>query len=200
MFTRSTSRRRLSTRFLATGPRFARRILPHLMASLLLTTPALAAELPLPPTPPAHKPLRKSVRTPRSFARATPQTATVPYLADGQARLLNAAYWRPEGAWHQAPLGWEQVGLASWYGGPRWQGRRTASGTVFNEHELTAAHATLPLGSQVMVTVPATGRSVVVTITDRPGTRSRIIDLSRAAAAELGILRQGVAKVELSRL
>lgn len=201
MFTRPIPRRRLSARFLATGPRFARRILPHLVASLLLTTPAFAAELPLPPTPPAHKPLRKPARTQRSYSRPVSQTAAVvPYLADGQARLLNAAYWRPEGAWHKAPLGWQQVGLASWYGGPRWQGRRTASGTVFNEHELTAAHATLPLGSQVLVTVPATGRSVVVTITDRPGTRSRIIDLSRAAAAELGIVRQGVAKVELSRL
>lgn len=198
MFTRALPARRLSARILATGPSVARRILPHLMASLLLTTPALAAELPIPPTPPTYKSPRKLARTSRS-PRTTPLNA-VPYLADGQARLMDASYWRPAGAWQKARLGWEQVGLASWYGGPAWHGRRTASGAIFNEHELTAAHATLPLGSQVLVTVPATGRSVVVTITDRPGTRSRIIDLSRAAAAELGILRQGVATVELSRL
>ncbi|MDE2334546.1 MAG: septal ring lytic transglycosylase RlpA family protein [Rhodospirillales bacterium] len=190
------------------------------MASLLLATPALAAQ---PATPAATtKPLRKSARTRRTLlqrplprqhlteaevasARIAPSAfhSTVSaYLADGQARLRDASFWRPAGTWHPARLrlGWEQTGLASWYGGPGWQGRRTAAGTRFNQDELTAAHATLPLGSRVLVTVPETGRSVVVTITDRPGTRSRIIDLSRAAAAKLGILRQGVARVELSRL
>ncbi len=199
---------------------FARRILPHLMASLLLATPALAAQ---PATPAAPtKPLRKSARARRALQQhpllrkhlteaevASASEAPAPlrrtvstYLADGQARLRDASFWRPAGAWHPARLrlGWEQTGLASWYGGPGWQGRRTAAGTRFNQDELTAAHATLPLGSRVLVTVPATGRSVVVTITDRPGTRSRIIDLSRAAAAQLGILLQGVARVELSRL
>lgn len=187
---------------MATRPLFARRILPHLMASFFLAAPALAAQpvaqlapLPLPPKPP-----RKLARVQRSFHRAVPRNDGTPYLADGQARLLNAAYWRPAGAWRPAPLSWEQIGLASWYGGPGWQGHRTAAGTIFNQNALTAAHATLPLGSQVRVTVPSTGRSVVVTITDRPGTTSRIIDLSRAAAAQLGILRAGVARVELSPL
>ena len=187
---------------MATRKLFARRILPHLMASFFLATPALAAQpllqptpLPLPPKPP-----RKPARVQRGFHRAMARKDGTPYLADSQARLLNAAYWRPAGAWHPATLGWEQVGLASWYGGPAWQGRRTAAGTVFNQNALTAAHATLPLGSQVRVTVPSTGRSVVVTITDRPGTTSRIIDLSRAAAAQLGILRAGVARVEISPL
>ena len=174
----------------------ARRILPHLMASVLFATPALAAQPAVQPTAP--KPLRKLAR---ARVHHRPSRATVaPYLADGQARLLHAAFWRPEGAWRPARLGWEQIGLASWYGGPAWQGRRTASGTPFNEHRLTAAHATLPLGSRVLVTDPATGRSVVVTITDRPGTRSRIIDLSRADAAKLGILNAGVARVEISLL
>ena len=63
---------------------------------------------------------------------------------------------------------------------------------------MTAAHATLPLGSQVRVTLANSERSVVVTITDRPGTRTRIIDLSRGAARALGILSQGVAVVTLS--
>ena len=63
---------------------------------------------------------------------------------------------------------------------------------------LTAAHASLPIGSVVRVTVADTGRSVIVTINDRPGTRKRIIDLSRAAAIELGILSRGIAQVTLT--
>lgn len=90
-----------------------------------------------------------------------------------------------------------QFGVASWYGGKRWQGHLTSNGTRYDENKLTAAHATLPLGSQVRVRLVGTDREVVVTITDRPGTRRRIIDLSRAAAAALGILSRGVAEVSL---
>jgi rare lipoprotein A (peptidoglycan hydrolase) len=93
-----------------------------------------------------------------------------------------------------------QVGVASWYGGSRWQGHMTSMGTRYDDAQLTAAHATLPLGSKVLVALPGSGRSVVVTITDRPGTRRRIIDLSRAAAAALGILDRGVATVSLTPL
>lgn len=100
--------------------------------------------------------------------------------------------------WTDASGDWRQDGLASWYGGRRWQGRLTASGVRYDDRKLTAAHASLPLGSRVRVTVADTGRSVVVTINDRPGTRRRIIDLSRAAAAELGIVARGIARVALS--
>ncbi len=93
-----------------------------------------------------------------------------------------------------------QVGLASWYGGRRWQGHLTSSGTRYDENQLTAAHATLPLGSEVRVRLVGSDREVVVTITDRPGTRRRIIDLSRGAAAALGILSQGIAEVSLEPL
>lgn len=99
--------------------------------------------------------------------------------------------------WTDSAGGWRQAGLASWYGGRRWQGRPTASGVRFDERQLTAAHASLPLGSRVRVTVADTGRSVVVTITDRPGTRKRVIDLSRAAAERLGIVQRGLAPVTL---
>lgn len=95
---------------------------------------------------------------------------------------------------------WRQTGVASWYGGARWQGNRTASGARYDQNQLTAAHATLPIGTRVRVTLEGTDRSVVVLINDRPGTRRRIIDLSRSAAAELGILTQGVAVVTLSTL
>jgi rare lipoprotein A (peptidoglycan hydrolase) len=94
----------------------------------------------------------------------------------------------------------QQSGLASWYGGQRWHGKPTSSGATYDQEALTAAHASLPMGTRVRVTMVDTGRDVVVTINDRPGTRRRIIDLSRAAARELGILERGVAMVTLTPL
>jgi rare lipoprotein A (peptidoglycan hydrolase) len=92
---------------------------------------------------------------------------------------------------------WEESGEASWYGG-RHNGRRTSSGTVFNENDLTAAHATLPLGTKVRVTMQETGQSVVVTITDRqPPKYVRVIDLSKGAATRIGLLSRGTAMVTL---
>lgn len=94
----------------------------------------------------------------------------------------------------------DRTELASWYGA-RYQGRLTASGERFDMKRLTAAHRSLPFGSQVLVTCPSTGRSVVVRVNDRgPFRRQRVIDLSRAAARELGILSRGVAPVVLTRL
>lgn len=95
--------------------------------------------------------------------------------------------------------GWREIGRgrASWYGKP-FHGRRTASGEVFNMNDLTAAHRTLPFGTRLRVLNPATGQEVVVRINDRgPFTRGRVIDLSRAAAASLGLIRAGVATVVL---
>ncbi len=87
-----------------------------------------------------------------------------------------------------------RIGLASFYGA-RHQGRITASGRRFDARALTAASHSLPLGTRVRVTALATGRSVVVTITDRMDARRRVLDLSRRAAQDLGILRRGVAMV-----
>jgi len=96
---------------------------------------------------------------------------------------------------------WKQTGVASWYGGTRWHGHLTASGVRYNENALTAAHAWLPIGTRVLVALNnGSGRSVVVTINDRPGTHTRIIDLSREAARQLGIVGRGVAMVTLSPL
>jgi len=88
-------------------------------------------------------------------------------------------------------------GTASYYAG-KFHGRRTASGEAFDNGAMTAAHRTLPFGSLVRVTNPANGRSVVVRINDRgPFTRGRMIDVSRAAAEELGLITRGHATVEL---
>jgi rare lipoprotein A len=92
----------------------------------------------------------------------------------------------------------EQAGVASWYG-PGFHGRKTANGERFDMNALTAAHRTLPLGTQVRVTNTHTGQSVVVRINDRgPYVGRRVIDLSKASAQAIGLL--GVAKVSIVRL
>ncbi len=94
----------------------------------------------------------------------------------------------------------EQEGLASWYGG-KFQGRRTANGEIFDTNEFTAAHKTLPFGTIVKVTSLENGKSTVVRINDRgPFIAGRIIDLSRAAAAAIGLAGQGVTKVRIEVL
>lgn len=91
----------------------------------------------------------------------------------------------------------EQVGDASWYG-PGLHGKETASGETFDQNKLTAASKTLPLGSKAVVTNVATGKSVEVTINDRgPYAKGRKIDLSRAAAQQIGMTKKGVAKVKI---
>ena len=93
-----------------------------------------------------------------------------------------------------------QIGLASWYG-PRFHGRRAASGEIFNQHQLTAAHRRLPFGTQVKVTNLDNGKSVLVRINDRgPYVKGRILDLSRAAAHELEMTEDGTVRVKLEIL
>ena len=93
------------------------------------------------------------------------------------------------------------VGTATWYGA-RAHGNRTASGERFDRNALTAAHRTLPFNSRARVVNLENGREVVVRITDR-GPRAwtgRDIDLSEAAARELGMIRSGVAQVRIEPL
>ena len=93
-----------------------------------------------------------------------------------------------------------EIGKASWYA-DSFQGKRTASGERFDNHDYTAAHRTLPFGTRVRVTNPATGASVVVRINDRgPFTRGRLIDVSRVAAEELGLVQRGHGTVQLEQL
>lgn len=93
-----------------------------------------------------------------------------------------------------------QLGIASWYG-PGFQGRPTANGERYNQNALTAAHRTLPLGSEVQVTNVTNGKSVRVRINDRgPFVRGRVIDLSRGAAGRLGMVRRGTGRVRVQVL
>ncbi len=92
------------------------------------------------------------------------------------------------------------IGGASWYG-PGFNGRRSASGEVFNQNALTAAHRTLPFGTRVRVTNLSNNRQVVVRINDRgPYSGNRVIDLSAGAAAEIGLINAGVGRVQLDVL
>lgn len=89
-------------------------------------------------------------------------------------------------------------GSASYYAN-KFEGRRTASGERFDNDDMTAAHRTLPFGTRLRVTSVATGKSVVVRVNDRgPFHGGRMIDVSRAAAAELGLVARGHGTVEIA--
>lgn len=93
--------------------------------------------------------------------------------------------------------GYVERGQASWYGS-KFQGRRTSSGEIYDMHQMTAAHKTLPLPSYVQVTNLVNGRTAVVRVNDRgPFHGGRIIDLSYAAAKKLGVVAAGTARVEV---
>jgi rare lipoprotein A len=100
------------------------------------------------------------------------------------------------------PSAREQQGWASWYG-PGFAGRPTASGERFAPQALTAAHRSLPLGTRARVTNLETGQQVEVTINDRgpfADPERRVIDLSRAAATQIGMVRRGVGPVRVTVL
>ncbi len=93
-----------------------------------------------------------------------------------------------------------EYGMASYYG-KDFHGRKTASGETFNMYDMTAAHKKLPFGTKVRVTNLKNGQSVVVRINDRgPFVHGRIIDLSYAAAKEIGLVEMGVTKVRVEVL
>ena len=101
------------------------------------------------------------------------------------------------GSRYKGDVGYTEKGVASWYG-PGFHGRRTANGEVYDMDELTAAHKSLPFDSIVEVRNRDNGKRVRVRINDRgPFVGGRIIDLSRRAAKEIGMLGPGTAKVEI---
>ena len=110
--------------------------------------------------------------------------------------LLSACSWVPTGA-SQLDVGIEERGVASWYG-ESFHGRQAANGELFDMEALTAAHRTLPLGSVVRVVNLANGKHLHVRITDRgPYVNNRILDLSRGAAARLGMMEGGLSVVRV---
>jgi len=157
----------------------------------------------------ATEPVRVSAASavPSGVVPSDPSTVTPPVLPDEPAPSpVRTVPAQLQGAWQSVArevadvptqLSMVEQGTASflWNG---LQGRRTASGERYNMNELTAAHKTLPFGTQVIVRSLETGREVVVRITDRgPFLKDRIIDLSRAAARALGIQSSGIAEVQV---
>lgn len=107
------------------------------------------------------------------------------------------------GRWYHptvVSVGSEYDGIASWYG-PNFHGKKTSNGETYNMHEKTAAHKTFPMNTIVKVTSKDTGKSTVVRVNDRgPFVGNRIIDLSKAAASEIGMIGTGTAPVNLEVL
>lgn len=94
----------------------------------------------------------------------------------------------------------DQQGVASWYG-PGFHGRKTANGERYNQYELTAAHPKYAFNTQLCVRNTVNGKTVVVRVNDRgPFVGKRVIDLSKAAAEEIGMLERGVKRVEIYKL
>lgn len=161
----------------------------------LLAWLAACSTAPPSPEPPAtgpaaSRPPVKSTTKPAARSAASTGAADMPE-ADSPGDFPRPALLAGE------PAREFQRGGASWYG-PGFHGRRTASGEKFDQHAMTAAHRTLPFGTMVRVHSLVNGRDVDVRITDRgPFSRNRVIDVSRAAAEELGMLGLGFKEVVL---
>jgi rare lipoprotein A len=120
-----------------------------------------------------------------------PATAVGAYKV-GKPYKINGRWYYPK-----VDPSYDRVGTASWYGAD-FHGLKTANGEVFDMNRISAAHPTLPLPSMVRVTNLENGRSIVLRVNDRgPFAGDRLIDLSRAAARELGYERNGLAKVRV---
>jgi rare lipoprotein A len=163
------------------SPRFG--LAPVLALATVLAAPAAALALGAFATPAFAEAPAALVATPVAVAA----TVTPGALTETITAVQPESVYQKIGA-----------GMASYYG-RELAGNRTASGERFNPSDLTAAHRTLPLGSKVRVTNPRTGESVIVRINDRgPFHGSRLIDLSEAAAREIGIRAAGRGLVEIS--
>lgn len=128
----------------------------------------------------------KVIETPQNRELAGYQK---PYMVNGQ--LYNPL---------RDHTGFVQEGVASWYGAD-FHGKLTSNGETYDMYALTAAHKTLPLGVHVRVTNKANGRQLVVRVNDRgPFVKGRIIDLSYAAAKQLGVVGPGTAPVRIEAL
>lgn len=159
------------------------------------------------------KPKHSLVKSAKSSVKkaATPKNSTKSLYGVKGAKLQPTKIsgtkysYREKGKVHhtigkEASRQYGQVGVASYYGG-MFNGRKTANGEIFNENHYTAAHKTLALGSYALVTNLRNGRKIIVKINDRgPFSKERIIDLSKGAAREIGMLHSGVARVRVEAM
>ncbi len=169
------------------------RVATAALAFSLLAMPAARASAKgrRPSRVPAPRPLRhRPLAAPCPATSRAPGAAILPFYEVGGQRYVVLP----------TAVGYVEQGVASWYG-PDFHGGRTATGETYDMNGMTGAHPTLPLPAWVRVTNLENGRSVVVRLNDRgPFSKNRIIDLSRAAAEQLDMIRAGTAKVEVRSL
>jgi peptidoglycan lytic transglycosylase len=164
--------------------------------AIVLAGCAVTGRRPAAPAPP-------SAPTPHSLYPPSPSVLATPNAVpryEPRSKLGNPPFYDVDGHRYYVRAtarGYVARGVASWYG-PKFFGLRTATGARYDMFAMTAAHKTLPLPCYVRVTNLQNGRSVVVRVNDRgPFVANRLIDLSYAAAAKLGMLRRGTAFVEV---
>lgn len=139
--------------------------------------------------PPAEAPVPPPAQT-ESEAQAPARIPVTPVPRGGVSRQ-DLEYVATHG-----PIA-TQTGYATWYTAP-YKGRKAANGEVFDDHAMTAAHRTLPMGSLIVVTNLETGQSQAMRITDRgPFVHGRVIDLTVASAKATGVYRAGLARVRI---
>jgi rare lipoprotein A len=164
---------------------------PQLSAGLRLAVPAIVATVALAgcgETRTGEAPPQAATPAP-AF---TPGSSADPGFKIGRPYAINGVWYRPGVDW-----AYEEEGIASWYGS-EFHGRSTANGELFDMHQMTAAHRTLPLPSIVQVTNLENGRSVRLRVNDRgPFAHERIIDVSKMAAKQLGFYDKGTARVRV---
>ncbi len=150
----------------------------------------------LTPEDPVATRFRADAGSPGSLTRADRST---PQPGQGGGRYKVGAPYQEGGVWYvpaEQP-GYDEVGLASWYG-DAFNGKKTANGETFDMHAISAAHATLPMPCMVEVTNLDNGRVIQVRLNDRgPYHPGRIIDLSHAAAEQLGYAVKGTTRVRV---
>jgi rare lipoprotein A len=147
----------------------------------------------------SHKPARVAVAPAPPVEREPIPEETTPPVAEKTAPPEASPNPEIEVTPDTKPL-LVETGIASWYGAP-YHNRRGSNGEIYDMNAMTAAHRTLPLGSIVRVTSLDSDKSAIVRITDRgPFIEGRIIDLSQAAAKQLGLVRRGTGKVRVEVL
>ncbi len=110
----------------------------------------------------------------------------------GNPYKINGQWFYPE-----VDYDYDEIGIASWYG-PNFHGKRTANGEIFDQNKISAAHKTLPMPTIVKVINLENGKELIMRINDRgPFVAGRIIDLSKEAAKQLGVLKKGISKVRV---
>ncbi len=145
--------------------------------------------------------VRRGNREPASLDSA-PEPASATQAPDWVERERVGPPYEANGRWYvpTPEPGYAQTGVASWYG-PTFHGQATASGEIFDQEAMTAAHPTLPIPSLVQVTNLENGREVIVRVNDRgPFVDERLIDLSRRSAEVLGFEQAGQARVHVRYL